>query len=59
MLTGADGLQLIQIDQQVVGQCHLFIELVRQIQMVQIVLAQMQGQQAVSEGGLATSLGSY
>ena len=56
MLTGADSLQLIQTYQQIVGQRHLLVKLVRQVQVVQEILAQMLGQQSFKEGGLAAAL---
>ena len=59
MLRGTDGIQLVEVHQQIVGQRHLLVELVREVQVVKIVLAQMLGQQAAQEGGLATALTAY
>ena len=56
VLTGRDGIQLIDVHQQVVGKGHLLIELVRQVQMIQIVRTQMWRQQAHKERCLATTL---
>ena len=56
VLTGTDGLKFVQIHQQVVRQGHLLIEFVRQVQMVQIVLAQVFRQQSFHESRLATTL---
>ena len=56
MLTGADGIQLIEVHQQIVRQRHLLVELVREVQVVQIILTQCRWQQAMEEGGLAASL---
>ena len=58
MLGGTHGIQLIEVHQQVVGQGHLLIELVREVQVVQIVLAKRQGKEATQEGGLTTALGT-
>ena len=58
MLRGANGLQLIQIHQQVVGQGHLLIKPVGKVNGVLIILLQMPRQQATEEGGLTTTLGS-
>ena len=56
MLTGTYGVELIKVHKQVVGQRHLLVELVREVQVVQEILLQMLGQQATEERGLATTL---
>ena len=56
MLAGTDSVQFVKVHQQIVGQCHLLVELVRKVQMVEIILAQFDGQQAMEESGLATAL---
>ena len=45
LLTGTNGLQLVEVHQQVVGQSHLLVELVRQVKVIQVILAQMRRQQ--------------
>ena len=56
MLRGSDGLELVEVHNQVVRQRHFLVELVRQVQVVEIVLTQFWRQQAVEESGLATAL---
>ena len=58
MLAGADGFQLIQVHQQIVAQRHLLVELVREVQVIQVVLAQVLRQQSTQERRLATTLGT-
>ena len=41
MLSGADSIQLVEVHQQVVRQRHLLVELVREVQVVQMILAQI------------------
>ena len=43
MLTGADSLEFVKVHQQIVGQRHFLIELVRQVQVVKIVLTKLKG----------------
>ena len=59
VLTGTDCLQLVEVHQQVVGQCHLLVELVREVQVVEEVLSQMGWEQSGDEGCLTSSLCSY
>ena len=58
MLAGADSLQFIEAYQEVVRQRHFLIELVREVQVVQEILAQMRRQQTLEEGGLSAALSS-
>ena len=58
LLRGTDGVELVEVYQQVVRQRHLLVELVREVQVVKIVLAQVVRQQAVEERGLTTALGT-
>ena len=58
MLTGTDGLQFVKTYQEVVRQRHLLVELVREVQVVQEILAQMRRQQTLEEGGLSAALSS-
>ena len=58
LLGRADGFQLVEVDQEIVRQSHLLIKLVRQIQMVEVILTQMLRQQTTHEGGLSATLTS-
>ena len=56
MLAGVDGIQFVEVHQKIVRQGHLLIELIRQVQVVEIILAQLRWQQAMKEGSFATTL---
>ena len=56
LLAGTDGFELIEVHQQIVSQCHFFVKLVREIQMIHVVLSQVMRQQATQKSGLATTL---
>ena len=56
VLLNTDGLELIQIHEEIIRQSHLLVELVAQVQMVHIKLSQLQGQQSTHKGGLTTTL---
>ena len=56
MLTGTNGIELVEIDNQVVGKCHLLVELIRKVQMIEVILSQMWRKQPTKEGCLSTAL---
>ena len=56
MLAGTDGIQLIEVHNEVVRQGHLLVELVREVQMVQEIHTQFWRQQTGHKGGLSTAL---
>ena len=41
LLGRADGIELVEVDEEIVRQRHLLVELVRQVQMVEIILTQV------------------
>ena len=56
LLRRTDGLEFVEVDEEVVGQRHLLVELVREVQMAEEVLSQMGRQEATHEDGLSTAL---
>ena len=59
MLRRPDRFEFIEVYQQIVRQRHLLIELIRQIEVIQIILTKLWRQQTMIEGGLTTSLRTY
>ena len=59
MLTRLDGIQLVQVHQQIVGQSHLLVILVRKVDVVHVVHPQTLWKHTSQEGRLATSLRTY
>ena len=58
MLGGTDGFKFIEVHDEIVCQCHLLVELVREVQVVEIILTHLRRKQPSHEGGLTTALGS-
>ena len=56
LLGRTDGIELVEIHEEIVRQRHLFVELIRQIQMVEIILTQVYRQQSTHESGLSATL---
>ena len=56
LLTGTDRLQLVEVHQQIVRQRHLLVELIRQVQMIEEIQAQVRRKQTLHEGRLTTTL---
>ena len=58
MLTRSYRIQLIQVHQQIVRQRHLLVELVRQVQVVEVVLPEMRRKDPCHERCLTAALGT-
>ncbi len=56
MLAGTDGFQLVEVHQQVIRQRHLLVELVREVEMIQIIAAKVRRQHPTHKRRLATTL---
>lgn len=58
MLTGTDGIELIEVYQEIVRQRHLLIELVRKVEVVEVVLTQLERKESTHKSGLSAALRS-
>ena len=56
MLRGTYGIELVEVDEEVVGECHLLVELVREVDVIKVIHPQMFWQQTCHEGRFTTAL---